>query len=385
MLKPDNLKLQSIISQHDEDMPTLTAITASIRRYLVVQPRPNAADTAKAALFPWLYVLGHDLWHPQVLRQVDLQALFGNTYYNLCRYKLYYAGQMVTIDVWGVGESLSRSPARDIRPKLDANHGWALRTNGSDWQFSYMASDGLIQRYSFNLFDENFQEALYHIFNPAEMEREVRIDNILQAVSQGVLRRAMDTLIEQEGKDVLRDKEPDEIRELLQQKSVLERHIVTLLSSEQIRVMRDYQLSATDMGFIRPAQPLSSISLKDINHHALMVNRLRGNLQASFDDVVIDISSRTGFYYILAAIAVQFSRQDAIPVHDLIRPPDSPPESNRVRPLGKPGWYLDLTASAEELDKSVSLLLDTLNLRYRFKATNRGLPFPEDAGMLQSQ
>lgn len=385
MLKPDNLRLQSIISQHDEEMPTLTAITASIRRYLVVQPRPNAADTAKAALFPWLYVLGHDVWHPQVLRQVDLQELFGSTKYNLCRYNLQHDEQMITIDVWGVGEALSRSPARDIRPKLNEASNWALRTNGSDWQFSYLASDGLIQRYSFNLFDENFQEALYHIFNPETVEREVRINNILQAISQGVLRRAMDTLIEQEGKDILRDKEPEEIRELLQQKSVLERHIVTLLSNEQIRMMRDYQLSATDMGFVRAAQPLSSISLQDIQHHSRMVNRLRGNLHATFDDVVIDISSRTGFYYILAAIAVQFRRQDAIPVNDLIRPPDSPPDSNRVRPLGKPGWYLDLTASAEELDKSVSLLLDTLNLRYRFKATNRGEPFPEDVGMLQSQ
>lgn len=373
MPESNSAKIQHIISEHDSDIPTLTAITAAIRRYLVVQPRPHAADTAKAAFFPWLYVLGHDLWHPQTLRQADSSTM---PRHNFCRYHLEHDNQSITVDVWGVGESLSRSPARDIHPRLHDESDWALRTNGSDWQFSYLDGAANPQRYSFSLFDENFQEVMYYLLDPNISERDARVDLVLQALSQGMLRRAMNQLIEQEGKDILRDKNPAAIRELLQQKNVLERHMVSLISSEQIKMIRDFELSATNLGFIRTAQPLSAINLEDIQHHARMVNKLRGNLQATFDEHPIDISSRTGFYYILAAIAVQFRRQDAIPVADLIRPPDTPPDSNRVRPLGKPGWYLNLNASAEELDESVSTLLDMLNLRHRFKASNRGEPFP---------
>lgn len=124
------------------------------------------------------------------------------------------------------------------------------------------------------------------------------------------------------------------------------------------------------------AVALERIDLAEVREHARQVRHLHGKLQANFDSQPVEITSRSALYYVLAALALQHGREDAIPSDDLIRPPDEPPDQRRARALVRPGWHLLLDHDPGELEERTSQLLDALGLRESLTATLRGHPYP---------
>jgi hypothetical protein len=122
--------------------------------------------------------------------------------------------------------------------------------------------------------------------------------------------------------------------------------------------------------------PLERITLAEVREYAEQVRHLRGKLEARFAGEPIEMSSRSAFYFVLAALALHHGRADAIPADDLVRPPDEPPASRRSRELGRPGWHLLLDHQPEALEERTRVLLDALQLRNMFSVTKRGEPYP---------
>jgi hypothetical protein len=122
--------------------------------------------------------------------------------------------------------------------------------------------------------------------------------------------------------------------------------------------------------------PLERITLAEVREYAEQVRHLHGKLEAQFDGQPIEMTSRSAFYFVLAALALRHGRADAIPADDLVRPPDEPPASRRSRELGRPGWHLLLDHNPAALEERTCLLLDALQLRTMFTVTKRGEPYP---------
>jgi hypothetical protein len=118
------------------------------------------------------------------------------------------------------------------------------------------------------------------------------------------------------------------------------------------------------------------ITFAEVQAHAEQVRHLKGKLDARFDGKHVDMTSRSAFYFVLAALALHHGRADAIPADDLVRPPDEPPASRRARSLGRPGWHLLLDHDPEAIEERTRALLDALHLRGLFTVTQRGEPYP---------
>jgi hypothetical protein len=122
--------------------------------------------------------------------------------------------------------------------------------------------------------------------------------------------------------------------------------------------------------------PLERITLSEVREYAEQVRHLHGKLEARFDGQPIEMTSRSAFYFVLAALALRHGRADAIPADDLVRPPDEPPALRRSRELGRPGWHLLLDHHPAALEERTCTLLDALRLRDLFTVTKRGEPYP---------
>ncbi len=350
--------------------PKLLATTQAIQRYLVVQPKLDALSTAQAALLPLLLSSGHEIWDAQVLRHESLPSS------NHLRYRLNLQDSFIVIDIWAVGQGLERSPARDTLPESPF---WGVRSSGSHWQiidFSSKTPEVL----SVSIYDKAFPEVIDRLFSKQAFEPiQDRIAGVRQLLGANVIAEKLEQLIAKLGADTVRQyaqNGPEELLALLQEHDLLKSTEALSINLDNVHKAIEQSVKATQLGFVRSAPPLSNITLADVQRHAEAVKNLRGQLEASFDNTPVGISSRSSLYYVLAALAVQYGREDAVPADDLIRPPQSPPDEKRYRPLGKPGWYLELGGDLVSLEQAVNHLLDSLNLRHRFIATQRGKLYP---------
>jgi hypothetical protein len=349
---------------------TLSALTQALKRYLVVQPKPDALGTAQAALLPSLYALGQDIWNLQVLRADGLPSE------ERIRYHLRLGEGEVTLDVWAVGTALDRFPARDTLP--EGTH-WGVRTNGSDWQLIDFTNSAAIN--NFSLFDEAFPLILDKLFRDNGSDLSTRLHEAVRFAYKTEIASKLEQLITLQGADTVRDRSggtPEGVLDLLKEEGLIDTVSDVDLGPADLQDLLDYNLKATQMGVVRDAGMMQDIALAEIQRHCQVVKNLKGNLKATFDDTQLDVSSRSGLYYVLAALAVQHGRPDAIPATDLTRPPDVAPTGGRSRPLGKPGWYLSLENSTN-FTSGVQQLISALNLGHRLKATNRGAPYPPEA------
>lgn len=348
----------------------LSAATQAIKRYLVMQPKLDALATAHASLYPLLHAAGHDVWNPQILRHDGLPSS------KSVRYRLSIHEAPIIIDVWTVGEDLQRSPARDVMPQSPQ---WGIRTNGSDWQIIDFTSNAPTSLEA-NLYDEDFPLTIHLLFAPLEQTSlETRLKGVRTLLSAKLVRRKLEALIAKVGVEKVRqeaDGGPESLERLLREYSLLDPQEELDLNSTSIQEAIDTNLKATQLGFVRAAPPLMGIALADVKRHSQTVKNLKGQLEVTFDGRPVEIRARSGYYYVLAALAVQYGRADAIPAEFLVRPPDEPPVGQRYRALGKPGWYLLLPSDSTMLEQAVQHLLDNLNLAHRFKALQRGNPFP---------
>ena len=192
------------------------------------------------------------------------------------------------------------------------------------------------------------------------------------------MRGGLERLVVKVGADIVREhaEDPEGLKTLLQEHGLASPEVLESLQENEIREAIQTSLKATQLGFVRPAPALVDITLADVEKHSKGVRGLKGHLETLFDDKPVEIRSRSGYLLVLASLALQHGREDAVPSSLLVRPPDHPEEGARCRPLGRPGWFLTLPAGGGELEQTVSSLLDSLNLRHRFHVSQRGQPFP---------
>lgn len=145
-------------------------------------------------------------------------------------------------------------------------------------------------------------------------------------------------------------------------------------NSPEARIGRAAERLHTETG--EAVSPFERISLAEVKSHAEQVRHLHGKLETRFGGEAVDVTSRSAFYYVLAALALAHGREDAIPGDDLVRPPDEPPDVSRSRALGRPGWHLLLDLEPSEIEERIRTLLDALGLNDVFTAALRGARYP---------
>lgn len=346
----------------------ISLMVQNIKQYLIVQPKPNATAVAKASVFPLLYSLKQDIWDPRCLKQIETKESY-------VRHQLKLADGKVSIDSWEVGQNFKRAPARAILPEGGP---WGIRTNGSNWEFVIFDDDFSEENvFSFSLYGDSFHEIIFQLFSPNKDSLERRLLLGKSLLLEDLLRKKLYRLANTFGIEEVQNKDFEGILQMLTDAGLLTSQEHKLFTTEKMQKVLNGYTEALRQGYLRIMKPLSQITLEDVQHHCRVVENLKGGLKTSFDDSALSVSSRSGFYYVLSAIAVQFGRSDAISAEDLIRPPEEPPKDSRSRPLGKPGWYLVLS-NPTGIESATANLLDKLNLNQRFKTTYNGLPFPND-------
>jgi hypothetical protein len=342
----------------------LTATVARVKDRLVVQPRPDALGVAQVALLPLLDACGVDVF--------DLGSLRGTTDGERMLYRVQAGDAWAVAAVHAVGVPLSRGAGQS-----DAVDGaFTVRTNGGDWQLLVRADEA----YSFSLYDDIFAGVLARLFQIGGPDAPRRVELARSLLQQEWLTDKLARLSRDIGIEELRrvlggpEAAPSRALELLRERHLLRES--RTIDEGAIRRAVALTLNATEMGLVRDADALATITLDDLLLHAEGVANLRGHLRIAFDGVTLPITSRTGLYFVLAAVAVQYSREDAVPAEDLITPPTRPPVGVRARPLGRPGWSLLLTRDGKGLADVTGALLDHLGLRHRVQASHRGHPYP---------
>ena len=346
----------------------LSVMVQNIKNYLIAQPKPDAAAVAKASLLPFLYSLKQDIWNPQCLRQVESHDRY-------LRYHLEVSGEKVSIDVWGVGQDLKRPPVRSTLPK---GAPWGVRTNGGDWQliiFDNKSSEEDI--FDFSLYGDAFREVGFQLFNPQQDSLERRLMLAKSLLIEDLLRKKLYRLANTFGMEQVQQKDFEGILKMLDESGLLDARERELFKTDNAQSALENYIQSIQHGYVRIMKPLSDITLEDVQHHCQVVKNLKGGLKAEFDGTILNVSARSGFYYVLAAVAVQFGRSDAILPEDLIRPPEDPPKEKRNHPLGRPGWYL-VFSNPDDVESAASSLLDKLNLRHRFDLTYNKAPFASE-------
>lgn len=292
------------------------------RRALVARPRANAIDLAQAAVFPLLHSLAVDIFDLQTMR------LAGSPAPERADYRLLNGAETVLVKVFAVESALTAGGNAGVE------HGWTLASNGRLWRASTADESRSLE---FDLFDEGFAEAL-HLLLAQGSEPQQRFDRAEEALraggpGAGKLSGGDARLAASGGEERLRERAGD-------------------------------------------SAALERIGIAEVQSVAGQVRHLHGKLEARFDGHPVDVTSRSAFYFVLAALALQHDRAEAIPADDLIQPPDEPPPSRRARALGRPGWHLLLDHRPAVLEEHTASLLDALNLRATFTATQRGEPYP---------
>jgi hypothetical protein len=343
---------------------SLTATVARVKDRLVVQPRPDALGVAQVALLPLLAACGVDVF--------DLGSLRGTTDGERMLYRVQAGDAWAVAAVHAVGVPLTRG----VGQSEVVDGAFTVRTNGGDWQLLVRADEV----YGFSLYDDIFASVLARLFQIGGPDAARRVELARSLLQQEWLADMLARLSRDIGIEELRrvlggpEAAPARALELLRERHLLRES--RAVDESAIRRALALTLNATELGLARDADALATVSLDDLLLHAEGVANLRGHLRVAFDGVTLPITSRSGLYFVLAAVAVQYSREDAVPVEDLIAPPTRPPVGVRARPLGRPGWALLLTRDGKDLSAATDALLDHLGLRHRVQASHRGRPYP---------
>ena len=367
MLKNYDIPLTSLEAQQH----SLHPLVETIKQSLMTQPAPDALTTTQAALFPLLHVCGLNIWHPATFRSAGLASS------NEVRYTLTLQDERVSFDMHAVSYPL---PGHINPDALDPEASLHIRSNGRDWQLIDTRNDPPTINTT-SLYSSGFLPAWLALFEAGLKLLPQRLDEALVCLQTDSVSQAIEKMIRTLGMSVVRERisNPDtDLTAFLREQHVLPEDETQApdLSEAQLRLLLDLHLQATDLGFVRSAAPLQRMSLADVRRHAEPVSHLKGDVTALFDGAPVPVYSRSSFYFVLAALAVQYGREDAIPVEDLLRPPDTKPESARSLPLGKPGYYLLMHRDRHVTEQAIVQLLDRLNLRERFVAERLGKPFP---------
>ncbi len=347
----------------------LSVIVQRIKNYLIVQPKLDAAAVAKASVLPLLYSFKQDIWNPKCLKLVEIH----NKY---LRYNLMLPEGKVSIDVWGVGQDFKDGLAGSTFPEGGP---WGVRTNGSDWQLIDFSNNSPNEDiFRFSLYGSVFHEVMFQLFNTQKDLIERRFILGKSLLLEDMLLKKLYLLTNTSGVKALQQNNLQEILRTLYSSGFLNSKERLMLKAENMQEVLDNYIEGIRQGYVPIIKPLSDITLEDVKHHCQSVENLKGGLNVYFDDELLEVSSRSGYYYLLAAIAVQFGCSDSIPVEDLVRPPEQPASKTTKRFLGRPGWYLVLN-NRDQMENSIINLLSRLNLEDRFKATYNMAPFPNDS------
>ncbi len=350
----------------------LSAAVARVKERLVVQPRPDALGVAQVALLPLLDACGVDVF--------DLGMLRGTTDGDRMLYRVQSADAWAVAAVHAVGVPLTRGIGRGE----GVDGAFTVRTNGGDWQLLVRGEEA----YGFSLYDDIFPSVLARLFQVGGPDVGRRVELARTLLQQEWLADKLARLSREIGLEEVRrvlgsaEVRPEKVLELLRAHHLLREH--RAVDERAVHRAVGLTLHATELGVVREADALATVGLDDLLVHAEAVSNLRGRLRVAFDGVALPITSRSALYYVLAAVAVQYGREDAVPAEDLIAPPARVPAGVRARPLGRPGWSLLLKRDSAGLAEVTGALLDYLGLRHRLRALHRGDPYPaagvEDAG-----
>ncbi|MEJ2288727.1 MAG: hypothetical protein P8Y02_08800 [Deinococcales bacterium] len=347
---------------------SIVATLAKVKQRLVVQPRPDALGVSQVALLPLLRACGVDVF--------DLGTLRGTTDGERMLYRIQLDGEWAVVTVHAVGFPLARGVGQDGT----VDGAFSLRTNGGDWQLLTRGEDP----YGFSLYDDVFPSVLARLFQVGGPDAARRLELARSLLQQEWLADKLARLSRDVGVEELRrllgggNVEPERVLELLRERRLIRDR--QNIDERAVRRAVALTLKATELGLVREADTLATITLDDLLLHAEGVANLRGRLQATFDGVALPVTSRTALYLVLAGVAAQYGREDAIPAEDLVAPPARVPAGVRARPLGRPGWYLLLTRDSGSLAEATGALLDELGLRHRLRATQKGQPYPPPPG-----
>jgi len=342
----------------------LAPTIARVKERLVTQPRPDALGVALVAFLPLMQACGLDVF--------DLNDLRGTTDGARMLFRVRLEGASAVAEVHAVGASLARSPGED-----DVIDGaFTVRTNGADWQLLLRGEDP----YPFSLYDDAFPSVVARLFQIGGPEPQRRASLARALLQQDWLAGKLARLSQEVGVAELRnllggpDATSDRVLDVLRERRLLREH--RRLDQEAVRRAIAVTLRATESDAVR-ATTLDGVSVDDLLGHAEAVANLRGRLRVRFDGVALPVTSRSGLYLVLAALAVQLGRQDAIPAEDLVMPPARLPAGVRARPLGPAGWHLLLTREKAALAEAVAALVQALGLEDRLEALQAGQRYPD--------
>ncbi len=337
-----------------------------IKYYLMVEPTLDAAAVAQASVLPLLYSFKQEIWNPKYLRQIETHSKY-------LRYNLVLSKGKVNIDVWGVGQDFKDSLASSTFPEGGS---WGVRTNGSDWQLiDFNQGSPKENSFSFSLYSSVFHEVMSQLFNTQNDSLERRFMLAKSLLLEDMLLKKLYQLTNTSGVKAVQQGNIQEILRTLYSSGFINAKERLMLKTEGMQEVLDHYIEDIRQGYVPMIKPLSDITPQDIERHCKVVGNLKGGLKVYFDDTLLEISSRSAYYYLLAAIAVQFGYSDAIPAEDLVRPPEQVAKGNRKYFLGRPGWYLAIK-NRDKIESSISSLLEKLHIENRFKATYNMAPFP---------
>lgn len=339
---------------------TVVAAVRRARDRLVVQPRPDALGVAQVVVLPLLAACGVEV--------DDLDAVRGAIDGPQLCYRVRVADSLVSVTVDGVGQPLARSAG--------AAHPWQLRGNGGEWSLALPDETP----YGVSLYDEGFGLVWVTLFGASGPDAERRGQEARRVLQEAWLADALARLAGALGPDrvrrVLRGGEPD-VAELL---ALLREHRFLrdrrALDEHALRAAVARTLRVPDLGAVRAADPLRPVAATDLTRHAEEVAGLHGHLRVRLDERTLPVTSRAALYYVLASVAVERDRADAVPGRDLVRPPGRPAPDDRVRPLGAPGWFLRLDGDRAGMEAATADLMAALGLTRRLRAEQRGRAYP---------
>lgn len=360
------MSMAYLTTSHAGSGDSLMATVARVKERLVVQPRPDALGVAQVALLPLLRACGMDVF--------DLATLRGTRDGERLLYRVQLDGEWAVAEVHAVGVPLTRGLGQGD----GVDGAFSIRTNGGDWQLLARREEA----YSFSLYDDVFPSVVARLFQTGGPDAARRLELARVVLQQEWLADKLARLAQDVGLDALRRTVGGEEVDVAAATALLREHRLLsdrrLVDERALRRAVALTLHATELGLVRQADAFAEISLDDLLLHAEEVANLKGRLRARFDGVLLPVTSRSALYFVLAATAVQFGREDAIPAEDLVVPPARVPPGLRARPLGRPGWYLRLTRDSQGLADATGALLDQLGLRHRLDASQRGHPYPDD-------
>ena len=344
----------------------LGVLAQKIENYLMAQPKPDAPAVAKASVLPLLYSFKQEIWNPRYLRQIAARDKY-------LRYGLVLSEGEVSIDIWAIEQDFKDEPASNVFPEGGP---WGVRTNGSDWQLIDFSQDSPDKNiFDFSLYSGVFHEIMFQLFNPQKDSLEQRFMLGKSLLLEDMLVKKLYMLVNASGPKALEQNDFQEILQTLYSSGFITVKERSMLKNANMQEALDNYIENIKKGYVPIIKPLSDITLEDVERHCKAVGNLKGGLEVYFNDNLLAVSSRSGYYYLLAAIAVQFGLSNTIPAEDLVRPPEQPAEGVKKHFLGRPGWYL-VIKNRNSIEDSIASLLKKLRLQDRFKATYNAAPFP---------